>query len=325
MCVELGDPVSCDLLGALYSYHSRNDAFYQCLYTPSIQSDMSTVHSPSSDELDMTSPLSFTSLSGHTPTRFPLPEKIQIEVRNSLGSPIPESGIPPLIEDKAASVSPHGTTPSRKYPLIPFGVMKKLNRSTEVLATLPRVKANIDRHSSLRFQHRTLPPLPTYPLLSPTEMKVCDNLARSEPHLEETDSTDNSSSLERRTKQKRRLSSSMDCLNVNDILSPPAGEPGLLRPIGSPRISSLDVEPYLHPVEIKQIMDSPIRTTLPVLGSASMRVGKHKERPSLPVDMTSLSASSQSINRPKTLKDKDGVRLLLREQLSHPGWYLTNF
>lgn len=249
-------------------------------------------------------------------------ESVRTETPVSMIPPVPDINVAVQNDDKASSVSPHGYTSSKQhtYPL-PFGVISKLNRSTEILATLPRVKADIQRHHSLRFQHRTLPPLPTCQMMSPTGKEPCENLALSQPHLEETDTTSNSSTLERSLRKLRRLSSSMDCLTGSDVLSPSAGEPCLSHPFASPPPVNLDVEPYLHPVEIKQIMDSPVRKSVPMTGSASLCVRRTKNRPSLPSGMMALSSSSQSINGPKEFKDKamGGGSFLLRDQLMQPG------
>lgn len=226
------------LLSIQLSNLSSED-LYDYIRAPSFSSPNTPSLSSSRNSFDNAS-INFPSRS-ETHTSFP-----------DIGSPLSSTYPPPSPFSSPLPAHPPTPPPTTSIPtkFDTFSVgsacapsplhMIQLNRSTEFLATLPRT--NLSRNTS--FKTRTLPPLPTSVSFSSRHSQN-SSLTASQPQLDE-DFSDGT------FEQRRRLSSSLDCLQVIDLVdSVPLN--------GGESMSNLDklqAEPYLRPVEIRQVVEN---------------------------------------------------------------------
>lgn len=149
-------------------------------------------------------------------------------------TPPPTTSIP-TVHDAFSQGSPPAPSPLH---------LISLNRSTEFLATSTIPRSNLSRNASLKT--RTLPPLPNSSSFLSFHSRN-DSLTASQPHLDEDLGEYSSDSFEK----KRRLSNSLDCLatsGLEDSLTLTSGE-------SASNLDKLQAEPYLRPVEIRQVVE----------------------------------------------------------------------
>ena len=227
----------------------RSDDLYDYIHSPSIPSpDTSTIVSTRTSSSENLASLASPSRSD-TRTSFP-----------EMGTPLSTSYPPPASPFSSSSPPPNPPTPppttsiptahdtfSQGSPSAPSPFhMTYLNRSTEFLATsstIPR-SANLSRNAS--FKTRTLPPLPNSISFVSFHSRN-DSLTASQPHLDEDFGEYSSDSFEK----KRRLSNSLDCLatsGLEDSLTLTSGD-------SATNLDKLQAEPYLRPVEIRQVVE----------------------------------------------------------------------
>lgn len=211
----------------------------------------------------------------------------------------PKSPPPPPPTSSIPSLSLEGTptrtalfSPTRTSQTLPLLAATKLNRSTELLAYLQKIDADIPRHSSLRYRNRTLPPLPTAEQFSPTKRLSNASLTKSQPQLDDSGSFTSSSTLDR---QQRRLSSSMDCLLNEDILFE---EDEVDCEVDK------DASPYIEPVEIRKAMNKYYSDTeRPVV--SSMKIPRQRIHFPIPSDF--LMDDHYRLARSKSCRDRSNT------------------
>ena len=177
-------------------------------------------------------------------------------------------------------------SPTRTCLSVSSFAAQQLNKSTELLATLPKVSAGLQRHSSLRYKNRTLPPLPN---TRPFEWSntLPKSLAKSQPHLDEVnDEVDGRSSSP--VKIRRKLSTSMDCLQSNSTIN---DHDGLCDPT-----FDLEPSPYLRPIDVQAALSNSGREkTPPIQMTASVREKPQtRPYPSLPDGFFTLQRNKRS-------------------------------
>lgn len=92
----------------------------------------------------------------------------------------------------------------------------------------------------------------------------------------------------------------MDCLLTGGTLFEEEGE--------EEKEDDVDASPYLEPV--KALQDFRRHPDRPI--AQSMRISRHKERPTIPFVMDDTSISNHSIiNRPSTLPNRNESKLLI--------------
>ena len=272
-------------------FFSSSECSYELFCTPSVSSGSTPVTIPSSQT--PTSPLSTSISPTHTP--FTPSHTPNSPPSDPLNSPVPTSSnvtfnlspppppvnrLPPICVDpsevrryRTPAFSPTSTCLSMSS----FAV-QRLNQSTELFSTLPRVSSSgLQRHSSLSFKNRTLPPLPTtrpgdsFRLL-PAAM------AKSQPQLDDHngDLSDDEPEGSRPIRLHRKLSNSMDCINSSSTINEyPDGD----------SIFDIEASPYLQPVQVQMALGRHSTLNAPTASTAttaSEKVPKQRPYPSLP-------------------------------------------
>lgn len=141
----------------------------------------------------------------------------------------------------------------------------------------------LQRHSSLRYKNRTLPPLPAPRQRSET-FKGCPKfLTKSQPHLEDTDEdktleiNENSPPVPGRI--KRRLSNSMECLKSSSSIADP-----------------IEASPYISPVNVQAVLAANKKPS--GLVTSSVRVPPQtRGYPSLPDGFLTLGRNGSQYER----------------------------
>ena len=197
-----------------------------------------------------------------------------------LPSPPLSHSLPPICVDPGEVISYRTPvfSPTSTCLSVNSFTSQQLNRSQELLATLPRVNVGIQRHSSLRYKNRTLPPLPTSgPQNLMLKFAFSNSLTKSQPHLDENGETDNDEE-ELPRPVRRKLSSSIDCLHSNSTINDYTD---------GDQLTELEASPYISPIDVHAAL-SKSRPRSSTIGTSSVRVPPSHPYPSLPEGFLTL-------------------------------------
>ncbi len=204
-------------------------------------------------------------------------------------NPPPPNDLPPICTDPTDIFNYRTSvfSPTRTCLAVNSFASQHLNKSSELLSALPKINTGLQRHSSLRYKNRTLPPLPAPRPLNMVSFSntLPRSFTKSQPQLDDEDSDFYAESVSPSPmRARRKFSTSMDCLQSSSTID---------GPMDGDVLTDLEASPYLRPVDVQMALNKAFDKN-PTLaqGTSSMRIPQSHAHPPLPQGFLTMGRSS---------------------------------